>query len=272
MRLVRFALTFLLLFVIPKTGFPVIISLGGQPEILLQKGRVPPGTTWSKNLQLEDKHLKLLTSKDADVYEFWIQTEPTSVGAAWRPPASVGIQIGVFGTSTFFKDRNPQLLAAVADDPIEFEMFVRYSADKVHWSTWQLLGAAESCVEGNSGGCGRRIPFKGAMKSFAGTIGIPNLTLKPYNERLEKWKPCASEIDYWRWLEKNDPGYIEKEIPLIGYLQFRLEGQIDVRDLSLTSIKPVVSSAVSGISCSYNGGTNPSDTSGVWNFVGKEKK
>ena len=178
-----------------------IIMANESAEIVFEKGKVPEGVTWERNLALTDAGLAVPAPEGNVDYELWVQTQMIPPGYAWRPPGGVQITLAVFGSGW-------------QNTPIE--AYVRYGCDAVHWSTWYRM------PEG-----GR--PAKEALKTYEYDLALPRVAVEPYQEIMLDWMQNAEpnwssdEDEFCRWLAKKDPDFFAREIPVIGYLQFRLE-------------------------------------------------
>jgi len=144
--------------------------------------------------------------------DFWIQSIPLGIGKAWRPAGSAGVTVEVL----------PQIKAktvSVGETNILYVpyggmVFVRYSPDKTHWSSWQALEEQHD---------------PGTNRVFHGKIEVPNIESKKYYEFIQQY----SKLDVpWqndeeaavKWMLKQEPDFFAKHLPFVGYVQFRMEG------------------------------------------------
>jgi hypothetical protein len=188
-------------------------------DVVLAKEQRTPGVTWSKESTLTDAGLVL--SKTG---EFWLQSPRVSAGLAWRPPTRATVTVPVH-----------------ADDAKEFPQsmraYVRFGCDGAHWSTWQVM--AESKAEGDG------------VQSYQCTLGVPSVARERYTALRYKWYEThpnwsSDEDALCRWIAQEEPRFFEKELPLIGYVQFRLEDYSGARDVTLTKLTARASWGVGG--------------------------
>src|SRR5207244_3506693 len=106
--------------------------------------------------------------------------------------------------------------------------------------------------------------------SYRGELRIPAVARERYSALQEKWratKPLWScdEDALCRWIAKHEPKFFEKEIPLLGYLQFRIEDYSGDRDLTIRKLVVDTSWAVSGLHSIPSNNVKP-DYSKKWWF------
>jgi hypothetical protein len=123
-------------------------------------------------------------------------TQPLAIGVYWWPAESASVLAILTTTLT-----SPGTL------------FVRFSPDAEHWSTWQAL--ARRSAEPNG-------------YTFSGEIAVPRQRFQQYADlcrEFDKQQPgkprdgaaCA------RWILTSQPDFFDKEPPFIGYVQFLYE-------------------------------------------------
>ncbi len=166
----------------------------------------------------------------------WIQTIPVAVGLSWRPPYSVSVRIAIHPQPTAFVLNSGQ-----KSTPYGGDVYVRYSPDLKHWSTWQVLQHAEPQSRDEKKNPGR-------LRN--GTVRVPHserneytALLREYSKLEVPWK--SDEEAAVRWLLKKEPDFFAKHIPFIGYLQFRFEGGF-YGSQKIKSFKAGVSYGMSG--------------------------
>lgn len=142
------------------------------------------------------------------VNEFWIQSSALAVGTCWRPTTSCTVEM-----TSHFSNSNSPIRAGTAlregqwQNPDSFvQFYVRYSPDKVHWSTWQALD-----------------------NQHKGSIVVPDVARKEYTNLLEEYAKqdvpwTSDEGAAARWIVHRQPDFFEKHLPFVGYIQFRTEG------------------------------------------------
>ena len=97
---------------------------------------------------------------DQGTRDFWLRTGPIGVGLSWRPTSIATIR------------------ATVEAPGVPGMLFARYSADAEHWTTWQLLEAAEPSATGSSRGTLRvpacdRSRYDGLRLAYARREDVP---------------------------------------------------------------------------------------------------
>ena len=164
-----------------------------------------PELSWNDQMELTPAGLGTLppwapkTSRN-----FWLRTPPLAAGPSWRPPTILRLDISLDGLE-LAQDTTPAHILAYA----------RYSADRVHWSSWfPLEGADHSTM---------------APSSFAGRLSIPRAAREQYDSLMSRWwrtsPPWPSdEHEFCVWLAAHHRSFFDAEIPFIGYVQALLEG------------------------------------------------
>ncbi len=166
---------------------------------LTDSKQAPTKAKWSdpKRIDITPDGLGWGTAGDEGTRDFWLETtEPIGIGLSWRPTSVAAVR-------------------ATVDLPGELGiLYVRYSADARHWSTWQPLEADK----------------KSAMpQEFRGILRVPYRVRARYNElRMEYARrddvPWSSDEEALaREIVKREPKYFEEAIPFIGYVQFLYE-------------------------------------------------
>lgn len=191
-------------------------------KIPFAPAKVPDGVTWSPSVSLKDGGLfaeKLPSNRSAEV---WVQSQPISAGMSWRPPTSAAIKLEI---------------ESGAEDFTYLNAYFRYSCDRVHWSTWYNLRSTK--------------PQHGAVASvYEGDLSIPRMAQEQYRAKMQEWwktnPPWSSdEHELSLWIISQDADFFARELPFIGYVQVRIEGE--TRGLQLKSMSVTVSAAVSGL-------------------------
>lgn len=141
------------------------------------------------------------TPADQGSRDFWLETsEPIALGESWRPTFVVTVR-------------------AVIEQPANSgQLYVRYSPDAKHWSTWQPLP---------------EVTRAGAVdQEFSSTVRVPYRERSPYEDlrmayaRREDVPWSSDEEAHVRDILCRDSKYFEKTLPFIGYVQFLYEGQL----------------------------------------------
>jgi hypothetical protein len=214
----RAILTISILLGVPGPGYSEIIG-GIREDVDFVKGDKRKGLTWSDGLSWKKGGLTLKENKKSDV---WIESKKFTVGMAWRPPSIASASLVLEGE-----------IPAKA-----FTAKFRYSCDGKLWSEWKSFSASED------------------GRTFNGDVKIPGLSRRKYEALKKKWlntKPNwkDDEDELCRWIAKEHPKFFEEEIPILGYMQYRLEAtQLDPKTVITElrySCRWGVSGAIHGI-------------------------
>ena len=145
--------------------------------------------SWSENFSITTKGFGW-DGKTNEIRDFWIESVPVAMGNSWRPPQSVNIATEV----------SPQF-------PTNSHFAVRYSPDQKHWSSWQT------------------------MEKLRGLIEVPQSESAEYGKLLQEysgmdvpWK--SDEEAALKWILQQQSDFLEKHLPFVGYIQFRIEGSL----------------------------------------------
>ncbi len=164
----------------------------------------------------------------------WMQTVPLAVGWSWRPAraARVTAKIKPEGKPKIYQEQEFGL-------PLG-DMFVRYSSDKKHWSSWQVMDYTKP-----EGG---KYP---AEKMFTVLIGIPQKEQEEYETYMKKYQQMdvswgSDEEAMVKWILEQDPQFFSKNIPFMGYVQFLYETS-DPEGQQITGFEAQADFAVGGL-------------------------
>jgi hypothetical protein len=142
-------------------------------------------------------------SGDEGSRDFWLETtEPIGLGVSWRPPMAVSIRAAIDGPGTGGL------------------LYVRYSCDARHWSTWQIVPEAGPAKVGDT------------SQKFQGTVRVPYREMAVYQDmrlkyaRREDVAWSSDEEALAKDIVRRDPKYFAKSKPFIGYVQFLYEAQL----------------------------------------------
>jgi hypothetical protein len=240
------------LFLLGAFKTPASILSGGEEKLIFAPEKIQKGVSWSDKFSLKETGLEtkqLPTNQSQDV---WLQTHPFPIGLSWRPPIGANFNVYLEGSSD---GRNPV-------SPVDPQIFIRYSSDKINWSTWYYLG--KSAQKEKSGG-------------YEGGIWLPSSASEKYRSLMRDWWKTdpvwsSDETEFCEWLLKKEPDFFAKEMPFIGYVQVRFE-QLSVNpSLNLKSMTVRYMWGVGGLA------TIPKDKSKVrkntedkWFFEGNLK-
>lgn len=170
--------------------------------------------------------------------EGWIQTTPLAVGLSWRPASQISVCVSTYPGITALTRSNGEKYTPYLGNPI----FVRYSPDLQHWSTWQVLQAKEPLIPTD---------VKNSGRHYIVGLCVPNIERENYSRLISEyakldvpWK--SNEDAAVRWILKKEPEFFNKQLPFIGYIQFRYEGPF-YGGQRITSFKADASYAISGM-------------------------
>jgi len=146
----------------------------------------------------------------------WIRTKPIALGLSWRPAYAISLRARVQPPPREFSLSNGQRSKGDAGD-----IYVRYSPDLKHWSSWQVLQRSEpQSVEEK----------KTPARYYTGTVRVPFHEREVYSRLLSEysamdvpWK--SDEEAAVKWMLTRDPDLFAKHIPFIGYAEFLFEGE-----------------------------------------------
>jgi len=227
----------------------------------LQKAKAE--ATWSPpdKLSITDEGLGW-DGDAASSYDGWIRTRPVGVGLSWRPTYSVSIRVTIQPAPSRITLPNGQKMT-----PYPGNVFVRYSPDLEHWSSWQVLERAEASSDDE----------RSAGRRFNDKVEVPRCDRDEYSRLLSEFSkldvPWKSDEDAAvRWILKRDPDFFAKTIPFIGYVQFLYEGSFRGGQ-RLKSFEADVSYGVGGKHFAPEDNSVYEDRdSRPWGFKTKEKR
>jgi hypothetical protein len=245
-----YALFFCLILIVSSAQVYGGILSSQQEIITFQPTKAPAGATWDTYFNLTDAGLVLgaLPAPNAR-RDTWVQSQPFPIGYSWRPPSSAGFRIYLDGS--FGENSSGGL-----------RIFIRYSCDKNHWSTWyEAISSEEKSPEGS--------------KIYRETISIPGAGNGRYYSLMQDWrdsKPAWSsdETDFCEWLIQKEPDFFAKEFPFIGYVQVRLEKWSTQSAEQLKAITVESTWAISGLTSFVSDKSRVrKNTEDKWFFTGK---
>ncbi len=194
----------------------------------------------------------------ASLRDGWIKTVPMAMGLSWRTPSAVSVRVSI----------HPEILDITLDNgqistPYAGDVYVRYSPDTVHWSTWQVLQPDEPQTSPEIQNPGRH---------FSGTLRVPYIEMVEYRHLLYKyaeldvqWK--SDEEAAVRWILASDPAFFTKQIPFIGYIEFLYEGSFHGGQ-RITSFRAEVTCGMSGLHYAPENDDYGDRDSRPWSFCG----
>lgn len=192
----------------------------------IEFGRTRPleGVTWSSSINLTSAGLSTEPVQSSNnSRDFWIQLQPLAAGMSWRPPRSTQVKV---------------TLTDLELDNGHIQLFFRYSSDRVHWSSWYAMRSTPTAG-------------RGASAEYQGAASLPQAAGEQYAALMSDWWRTApewssDEHEFCMWLAAHHPNYFATEMPFIGYVQVRFEG--NARQLRLAGVMVEQSWGVSGLS------------------------
>lgn len=180
-------------------------------------------------------------------YDGSFTTVPIATGMAWRPTSGVTLLATVCPASQVFRS-----------GVWRGQLYVRYSPDKKHWSSWQVL---QNSVEPKPSDKGTE---------FSGRLHVPRLERNRYDELIQEY----SKLDVpWRsdeeaavkWILQKKPDFFAKNLPFIGYIQFHFEGPFRGGQ-RITSFDYCISWGIGGVHMSPKDTYERKNSEGPWRF------
>src|SRR5262245_56100960 len=101
----------------------------GEEKFVFSAEKLQKGVIWSDNFLLTETGLETKQLPANQSQNVWIQTHAFPIGLSWRPPSGAGFTAVLVGT---LKDSDAASLLTP-------QIFIRYSSDKLNWSTWYSL-------------------------------------------------------------------------------------------------------------------------------------
>jgi hypothetical protein len=177
----------------------------GQEKITFSTTEIRKNATWSNNFFLNETGLETKQLPHNQSQDIWLQTHTFPIGLSWRPPTGANFSVYFDGT---LNDADPTY-------KIEPQIFIRYSCDKLNWSTWYSFEKTD-----------RRTQDR--LTIYESRIQLPASAGDSYRSLMQEWwktNPVWSsdETEFCEWLIKRDAQFFVREKPFIGYVQLRLE-------------------------------------------------
>ncbi len=189
----------------------------------------------------------------------WIETEPLAIGTGWRPTRDAQVRLTV-------QTNYPSIVSTGAHSKAFYtpSIYVRHSADRVHWSDWQPTALDEN----------PRAPGK---VLYTASVGVARRMRKDYEDRHQQWARRedvawgSDEDAFCRWLVKQEPDYFAKQRPFVGYVQFLLESSFRGNQ-RLTRFEADVDWGIGGLQQLAKGPTSEKrlESQNGWGFRGDE--
>lgn len=185
-------------------------------------------------------------------YDFWIQTtEPIPLGTSWRPTSAVQMTARIIPPGEF----------VFGENSVQFphgEMYVRYSPDAKHWSTWQNLPVQTPKDKEHP------------QQSFSGSVRVPYREREEYQKLVMQYSrmdvPWGSDEEAAvKWILADDPDFLERSLPFIGYVQFLFETSLRGGD-RIERIEFDLHWSVGGVHMLPKEGADSNERQGPWRF------
>lgn len=212
------------------TAVAQILSMSGL-ELDFTKPKVAEQASWTQSAYLKLGPSGLVNEAPGNVFvPLQLQTtEPIAIGLAWRPARSASIDATLSPVSTS-KGR----------------MFVRYSPDTKHWSSWQVLSSRSAGP---------------AVYAFSGELVVPQQERDEYDKMclgIDDAEACAQQV------VTSQPDYFAKHIPFIGYVEVLYEADFHAGQ-RIEHLNIYIPWGVGGLTSTTTNKTTP----GPWRFRAK---
>lgn len=174
-------------------------------------------------------------------------TAPIATGTAWRPAAGVTLVGTVCPVSQVFRS-----------GVWRGQLFVRYSPDKKHWSSWQVLQNTTEPKPGDKG------------TEFSGRLHVPQIERHRYDELIQQYHkldvPWGSDEEAAvKWILQKQSDFFAKNLPFIGYIQFHFEGPFRGGQ-RITSFDYSISWGIGGLHLPPKDPNARKNSEGPWRF------
>jgi hypothetical protein len=148
---------------------------------------------WSKSDKLTFNAAGLGRDKGSSDND-WIQTKPFAVANSWRPPTGATIEVKILPPPKAHHrfENGQEIWSSEGDD-----LYVRYSADFKHWSSWQPLHRDEKNTK---------------VGVFNGDLAVPNREYQKYWRYIEQYQkldlPWTSDEEaVCNWILRKEPDF-----------------------------------------------------------------
>jgi len=192
--------------------------------------------------------------KGVYAHSLWFVAAPLAIGTSWRPATSASFNFEVVPPI------KPVTLAEGDSwTPQQGRVFVRYSPDRQHWSTWQYLDGPEFLKSESA-----------SNVLYHGQIEIPQIEMRPYEDLLLQYRrqdvPWADdEAAAVRWILRQQPDFFDHQLPFAGYVQFRFEAALP-HDQRIQRMRMRVTWSVGGLSSEPAIPGADTNRNGAWDF------
>lgn len=97
----------------------------GEEKIIFAPEKIQKNVTWSKGFSLKGTGLETEQLQKGVSQDVWILTHAFPIGLSWRPPTASRFYVSFDG------------------DIAVPRIYIRYSCDKINWSTWYEFSKTE---------------------------------------------------------------------------------------------------------------------------------
>jgi hypothetical protein len=208
-------LTLIIFIILGSNAYAVILGMEEIKINFTDKDDAKRKATWSEpdKINITKNGLGWDGEQNAS-RDSWIETIPLAVGLSWRPAQSANITVEI----------EPEVKSITLPNgrtytPSIGGMFVRYSPDGKHWSSWQAMNYPR--LQG----------LVVTKRKYTAFVNIPQREREKYISCMKKyWKldvPWVSDEEALvKWILRQDPKFFSKHIPFVGYLQFLYENSL----------------------------------------------
>jgi hypothetical protein len=170
-----------------------------SPDIVKQVSWTP-----TRSVKLGSNGLFLDLPSRMGIGQFQLQTtEPLALGVYWQAVRGASIWASLTPVDTG-----------------QAVLFVRYSVDAKHWSTWQSLSrpSTES----------RCLPTYPQCQVFTGELAVPHQQSEEFDQLCGQYASqhrgeVTDEEECAQWIVQSQPDFFATHLPVIGYVQFLYE-------------------------------------------------
>jgi hypothetical protein len=183
-----------------------------------------------------DKGL-LFSSQSLNAYiDFELMTKPYAIGLSWRPTSAVRVDVDLTPVG------EEMLYGRMTLNPSFYRLYVRYSPDLTHWSSWHALQNLHT---------DRQAEKEAGKHQFRLQLQVPQKERKAYTDYLYQYMrmdvPWQSDEEAMaEWILSKEPDFFARHIPFIGYIQFLCEASMRA-NLPLAEMKIGYSWVVGGL-------------------------
>lgn len=198
--------------IINESAIAVIISMNQYSLDFTDVNELKKKTEiWyeAKNVSITENGLTLNSQENTSADVRIQVTEPIAVGLSWRPIQSANIEAEVNPPGEFvFKENSVRYPSG--------SLYVCYSADAVHWSSWQPFKM--------------QIPkdYNEPGQKYSGEIRVTQTQRHEYSKLIMQYQRMdvswpSDEEAAVKWIVQNNPDFFDKPAPFIGYIRFLYE-------------------------------------------------